>query len=323
MLASLGLLPAGASQPIGQGGPDRDAAPNGSSVTGPLDLGDVLATFNVEAVTVPPANVSLGVEFARDHYWVSGRSLDDNIKKLYKLASDGNFVAEYVQDNCGGSTFGYRDGAFDGTYLYFADECGIDQIDPETGARVGGMICPPAVGSVCRALAFDPASGNFWTANFASNIYEFDRNGNVINSFPNSLNVYGAGWDDLSFGGPYLWVWSQDGTPAVLATQLDPTNGQPTGINFQGSDDGGNAIAGGADFDFDAIDGKTSLVTMHQADTDTIVVYEIYNTPTSVTVSDFAAKEANPPFVLAGLLVLTAIIAAAGAMVWRSRRQRV
>jgi len=59
-------------------------------------------------------------------------------------------------------------------------------------------------------------------------------------------------WDDVSEGGPYLWVYSQDGSPATEISQFDPLTGMYTGISFYAIDNSGNdAAAGGICFTTD------------------------------------------------------------------------
>jgi uncharacterized repeat protein (TIGR01451 family) len=101
----------------------------------------------------------------------------------------------------------------------------------------------------------------------------------VINTFANTLAIYGMAWDMYSDGGPYLWVWSQDGTPAVLATQIDPATGTATGVSFVGYDGGWtDNIAGGATIvngDHPDYPGMLLFVGLHQADSDMIIGYDL------------------------------------------------
>jgi hypothetical protein len=144
--------------------------------------------------------------------------------------------------------WGWRDLAWDGQYLYGSENYSVVQIDPATGLATGVTIPGPT--GPCRALAYDPASDHFFTANFSTSIWEFDRTGAVINTWANTKAIYGLAWDDLSEGGPWLWVFSQDGTPLQQISQFDPSTGTYTGISWQcalptGFTDG---VAGGACF---------------------------------------------------------------------------
>ena len=252
--------------------PFADTAPIKRQILSPVALGDELFRVDMEAVT--GHSCLLGVEFAMGDYWVTSGGqwtcADPNF--LFQIDTSGHVVNSWDQ-NTTPADFGWRDLAFDGSYLYASDSDVIVQIDPATGATTGVTI--PAPTNPARALAYDPATDHFWTANFSSSIWEFDRSGAVINTFPNSLTVYGAAWDVLSRGGPYLWVWSQDGTPAVLATRIDPTNGQQTGVAFQGSSVSGDDAAGGATITPDLVPGRLALVGLHQATPDNVVVYDL------------------------------------------------
>jgi hypothetical protein len=255
----------------------------------------VLFTYNVEAVTVPPMNVSLGVEYALGHYWVTGRDNTTNARKLVKLNPAGQFVAEYPQQACASTTFGYRDLAFDGTLLVTADECGIDKIDPATGAVVTANIPFPTGVTVVRALAYDQVADEYFTANFGSAITVFRITG--LRTLPNpgtpALAFYGMGLDRVSTGNPHLWGWSQNtptggtcGTTGFCgyATRHNVQTGAIT-ATFSGQPVGGTQdIAGGADVEL--IGGQLVLVTLHQATPDSIRGYDLCfsggptNTPT-------------------------------------------
>ncbi len=259
---------------------NNEVAPSSWLFT-PLAMGD--AVFQVDAESPTGHIALLGVEWANGYWWVTsggaGGSGDPN--EFFQLDKDGNVVNQWPQGTS--STWGWRDLAFDGTYLYASDSAVVEQIDPATGAPTGVTIpCPT---NPCRALAYDPATDHFWTADFSSDIWEFDRTGTIINTFANSLAIYGAAWDMYSDGGPYLWVWSQDGTPASQATQIDPATGTPTGVTFQGVDPPGG-LAGGADIiagDHPDHPGMLILAGMQQATPDTIVGYDL-DAPVSLDV---------------------------------------
>jgi uncharacterized repeat protein (TIGR01451 family) len=223
--------------------------------------------FTIDATVATGHVLLLGVEYANGSYWVSSggaaSTLDANF--LFQLDGSGTVVNSWNQGTT--SDWGWRDFAFDGTYLYASDSNVLDQIDPATGTATGVTIpCPE---NPCRALAYDPATDHFWTANFSSNIYEFDRTGAVINSYANTLSMYG-----FAFDGTYLWGCSQDG-PGVQVTQFDPATGAATGVTFNGDGSGGGTpIAGGCTWSNTVSPGNEVLVVMHQADSDTIVGYD-------------------------------------------------
>jgi hypothetical protein len=186
----------------------------------------------------------LGIEFDGTNFWVTGGNSGADPNQLYKLDAQGNFVAQYNQT--GTTVWGWRDLAFDGQFLYASDDGIVDQIDPATGDITGVTFSGPE--NPNRALAYNSETDHFFTANFGSSIYEFDRNGTVINVWANSKAIYGMAFDNVMDGGPFLWVFSQDGSPLMEISQFDPISGTYTGISWQcalptGFTDG---IAGGA-----------------------------------------------------------------------------
>jgi hypothetical protein len=209
-----------------------------------LDFGEEVFTFDPQTPTGDAG--CLGVEFDGTYFWVTGRHGQDQLHKLHKYDHDGNHIASFDQGTT--SLWGWRDLAWDGAYLYGSDEDELAVIDPAIGQKVATLPMPTSIEPPMRALAWDPAADHFWSANFSSNIIEFDRNGQTIHSFPNTLNAYGMAWDAVSPGGPWLWVYSQDGIPATRISQFDPRIGDYTGVSFYAVDHNGGAadLAGGA-----------------------------------------------------------------------------
>jgi hypothetical protein len=225
-----------------------DAAPVRNPGNPPtiLDFGDELYTFDPQTPTGDEA--CLGVEFDGTYFWVSGRHPVDETHKLHKFDRNGNYLESFDQGTT--STWGWRDLAFDGTYLYGSDENVFSQIDPATGEQIATLPIPSGFTPPLRALAYDPETDHFWSANYTSNLIEFNRSGATLHSYGNTLNIYGLAWDNVTEGGPWLWAFSQDGTPATLVTQIDPSTGDPTGVTFYAIDhDGaGDDLAGGVCF---------------------------------------------------------------------------
>jgi hypothetical protein len=209
-----------------------------------LDFGDEVFMFDPEGPTGDQR--CLGIEFDGTSFWVTGAGDGSGSQnRIHKYDNAGNYIESFMQNTS--SAWGWRDIAWDGEYLYASDDTQIDIFDPVSGTVVGSFNGPE---NPNRAMAYDPATDHFWTANFSSNIYEFDRNGVVINTYPNtqSLSIYGMAWDDASEDGPWLWIHSQDGTPGLTWSQFDPFTGTFTGLIFMGVDNGSGGIAGGAAF---------------------------------------------------------------------------
>lgn len=190
----------------------------------------------------------LGIEFDGTSFWITGSNSTYEPNVLYKLDRYGELQASYAQSSVSG--FGWRDLAWDGEYLWGSEGDFIVEIDPNTGEATGNTISGPT--TLCRGLAYDPDHDWFWTADFFTNIMAFDRNGTLQASFTSNLATYGLAWDDLTEGGPYLWVFSQDGPETMLlqVSQFDPTGGYYTGVSWTAgyAEEVVSAMAGGACF---------------------------------------------------------------------------
>jgi hypothetical protein len=237
--------------------------------------GDVLFEYDVQ--TACGDNQLLGVEFDGQYFWITGAHHYPTHPRLYKLSRTGSLINIYDQAlHC--CRWGWRDLVFDGTYLYASFQDKIDQIDPATGQWTGFSIQGPEFPN--RGLAYDPATDHFWTANFNSSIYEFNRDGVVINEYANSFFIYGLAWDSISADGPWLWVYDQSGTSdRCHIRQFDPGNGTYTGVEYMGVyHDPLNDGAGGACF-IDDWEGLGAFVGLTQNSPDLIFGMEMYHEP--------------------------------------------
>lgn len=259
----------------------RDIAPF-TSIGGDLpvitDFQDSILCFTLDTLT---DTQFLGIEFDGTNFWITGGNSAADPNKLYKYDTAGNLLNTYDQSSADG--WGWRDLTWDGAYLYGSDSTYLVQIDPATGMATGVRINGPEFPN--RALAYDPATDHFWTANFSGNIYEFSRAGTIIHTFTNSKSVYGMAWDTLSTDGPWLWVFSQDG-PGVdtlmEVSQFDPVAGTYTGRGFQADVPTGylGAIAGGACFTDWGTSDEEVLFLLGQGDpTDFVYGFDMFPIP--------------------------------------------
>jgi hypothetical protein len=198
---------------------------------------------------------------------------DGNYFLRYDLS--GNFVDSIAQGTT--STWGLRDMAFDGTYLYAADENtgGIRQYDLN-GTATGTTIAVPGGLALARGLAYNPDLDRFYAANWASNIVEFDRSGTQTNTWVNAKSIYGLAYDGTNPAGPSLWAWSQDGTPACQASRFDLTTGVYGSETWQGTAiDPASGLAGGATITDQVVPGYLTLLGFIQDTPDRGVAYEL------------------------------------------------
>ncbi len=266
------------------------------------NLGDSIWGFDAQTPTGD--NQILGLEFDGAFFWLTGGNSSNDPNKLYKFDAQGNLVATYDQPSAA-TGWGLRDLAWDGQYLYGSYGSTVYQIDPSNGNVVGTFTGPE---NPNRALAYDPATDHFWTANFSSNIYEFDRNGNVISSFTNTYSIYGMAWDDVSPDGPWLWVAAQEDNGQGgynYIYQFDPRTGGYTGIGFPVTYSSPDGYAGGLAFTSDWDNSMGMLFEVIQGNPDAVIgmfvteagdsldprppsnltAYSDYTTPNTITLS--------------------------------------
>ncbi len=178
--------------------------------------GDMIGSFS----TLPAEDQPLGLTYDGEFFWLSGAGNNANPNYLYKFDRDGNLITSFAQATT--SSWGWRDLAWDGNYLYASDDSEIDVIDPADGSVIRTFTASTGLG-VQRALCYD---GQYlWTANWGSTIYQIDLDGNVIKTLPNSRSIYGFGWDNESEGGPYLWATAHDGANSDTIYKIDPDTG--------------------------------------------------------------------------------------------------
>jgi len=207
---------------------------------GILDPGDILFNYDVQG---PSGDIQcVGVEFDGTYFYVTGGG-QGGANKIHFFQANGTYITSVNQGTT--SSWGWRDIGYDGNHMYSGDEDGIVEWyvtglpDNPVLNKVGTTIGPL---ETCRAMAYDPDTDHFWTANWDSYIFEFERNGNIVNYYPNDYDIYGMAWDNVSLDGPWLWIFSQGGQQIL---QFDPIDGVYTGIIYYGP---GIGIAGGACF---------------------------------------------------------------------------
>jgi len=246
--------------------PLEETAPRAGALRASRDQGDFLFSIDVETVTGDLR--CLGVENTGiDHtWWVTGAA-DFYGAFLYRITYDGLVLTGYYPQ--GHTGWGWRDLAFDGSYLYASESYSIEQIDPATGLTTGLIIASPT--SPARALAYDPASDSFWAANSRSSIYNIFRNGSYITyANPEKLSIFGMAMDEEN---DILWAWSQEGA-GTLASAFDPRIGAFTGASWDGGAAPDNGVAGGACIYTDPAHGLV-FAGLHQSVPDNVAVYEI------------------------------------------------
>ena len=122
----------------------------------------------------------------------------------------------------------------------------------------------------------------FWVGNWTTDLYLVDRNGNTLSTIPAATHaltsVYGSAYDNISDGGPYLWVFHQgvSGAEAHM-TQIDLATGTQTGVTHDVLADlpTSSPLAGGMFITTDLVSGKATIGGLAQGTPDMIICYEL------------------------------------------------
>jgi len=271
--------------------------------------GSALA-IDVDAAT--GNNGHLGCVYAGGVIHVSSRILGGGTgtpHTVYVFDNAGNIqpAQEYSQSAfTAGSAWGWRDGATDdiigGTTNFWGSEVGFELADQSGnsvnsylaggGARtlnfpqpIGGGVLAAAL--TIRALAYDPTgdagNGSWYTANFGGDIYEFDRDGNVLSNVSGGWTAYGLALDVPSGN---LLV-SAGSVNDYTVSEIDPATGVETGNTFERPDRTG--IYGGlSPMDTPPVTpfynpnvGFTGMVSLTQGNagalTDTLAVHRLHD----------------------------------------------
>lgn len=257
---------------------DVDPNPNGGTSGTTRAPGDIL--FEFDAQTTHGETGSLGVEWDGTYLWSTSRGLINPTHMFFLWDTAGNLVNQYPQP-AQASSWGIRDLAFDGTYLYGGSESGFWKIDPTNGATTL-MFSNIAPMSCIRALAWVPSEGMFYSGNFAQGWYKFTPDGSTITPVanPGLVGVYGMAYDNIN---DMIWVFDQVTSPGTDADffEYDYQTGTLTGNSWDVPMLTGltEMIAGGCCYATDMVSGKAVLGGMVQGTpVDTIFAMELGDT---------------------------------------------
>jgi hypothetical protein len=222
---------------------------DGAPSQGSNALFDFLYRIDVGSTGSIGADGQAGVAFINNQYWVSTWAADT----IHILDDTGAFVETIT---IAGVT-GTRSMTTDGTDVFIgAAGAVIYRVDPVTRLLQGTIPILPGGGSdaTARMVTYDETLdgglGGFWIGNFGSDIASISMFGVTLSVIPSATHgtaIYGGAIDNISPGGPFLWIHNQ-GASQDLITQLDPATGVPTGVEYDYATDmlpGVTGIAGG------------------------------------------------------------------------------
>ena len=186
----------------------------------PVTAGDTLPTVTLYMV---------GCEFVNGQLFVTAGISNPCTVFVYDWnGSSFTLNTQFAQWSTGGG-WGWRDLAWDGTYLYGSDDYVVDAFLPDGTPAPSMNINGPS--SPNRMLAYDPVTDTFWTASFSSALYNFTRTGTVLSTTSLGLTgQYGAAWNDAT---GMLWIHDQTypGGSGLTLVEIDPSGPALTG-NF-------------------------------------------------------------------------------------------
>ena len=203
---------------------------------------DVLEQFDATALSGAAGNA--GAEWDGTSFYTTRWA--SNL--IHEYSADGTTL---IREFSIPGVTGLRDLAYDGQYFYGGAAANtIYQMDFTTNTLIGTIPSTQAV----RHIAYDSDLDAFWVGNWSTPIVCIDRSGTQLFSIPADPVVtsnYGSAYDNVTAGGPYLWVWSQGGGAGApqFIHQVHLPDGVVTGVSHDVLTDvglgGALSIAGG------------------------------------------------------------------------------
>jgi len=250
--------------------PTVDASPyqNSGTITGEDVIWDVLFTIDVTAISGAAGNA--GAEFANGMYYTTRW----NSNLIHEYDMTGALVREFSVPGVSG----LRDLAYDGTYFYGgASTSTIYQMDfGATPTLIGSFNVTGGI--TVRNIAYDSGADGFWCGNWDDPVTLFDRSGNQLDQIATGLDSqYGSAYDNVSPGGPFLWVFDQNAGVEAHVHQFDIASGTATGVTHNAGPDATDPtiIAGGLWTSTDHTPGFLVMGGLGQGVPDELIVWEI------------------------------------------------
>jgi len=233
------------------------------------EIWDIMFSYDVDT---PTGGTGIaGAEFGNGYFLVSEWGYSS--KNVFKLDYNGTCVGSWEPTWMPG-TDGIRDMAFDGEYFYGSNaSTTIYQFD-EDGNLIGTIPSPVAV----RSIAYDEIHDAFWVNNWDADLKLIDRSGSVLNTILSPPSMYGSAWDNVTPGGPYLWIFTGITTGAgCQIEQYDLNTLMLTGvIHSVDADFGiGSYISGGLFTSGEIVPGTYILGGLTQGTPDILFGYEL------------------------------------------------
>lgn len=244
---------------------------------------DIQLTLNLDSA-INGASAYAGICWTGTEFWVSKWNVDS----LFTLSPTGTLLSSFKVPGVGAASSGVRAMTFDGSFIYAAaNTANIFKINPTTKTLVSTI--PTSLGFNIRSLTYDATAnggaGGFWVSNFTTDIVQISLTGTALATIPAATHglgaMYGTAFDNLTTGGPYLWVFDQGAGAAANLVRLQlPAGTQTTVIQDVNADvipaAGAMAgIAGGVYIGSGLVSGQNSIMGIVQATPDILFSYEL------------------------------------------------
>jgi hypothetical protein len=232
----------------------------------------------------------LGCEFDGTNYWVTdGAPSGSGLGTCYisEITPGGTLVNRYPQPAACNDTWGFRDMAWDGSYLYVGSEAYntdyITQINPATGQPTGvsyGPLLDPGLSGLARGIAYDAKTDVFLVNNWSSPIFKVTRASvvTVWDAGP-GLSTYGLAINHELDHNRKLWLWYYTGA-GDFGMEYDWRYKKPTGRGIIGE---AGATCGGCAC-YALGNGDWELAAVHQANS--MSGYDLGQIPSLDLISD-------------------------------------
>ena len=201
-----------------------------------------------------------------------------------RYTPDGEYIETFLIENVGN----IRNLSYDGTYFYGTEATNIIfKLDLDNQTLVDSIETDIAD---IRHCSFDKQNGNLLAGSWNS-LYRIDTASGTSTQIRSDLaNVYSSAFDNLSPGGPYLWLFSQtsqNNGPSAYIRQFDINANNYTGKKHYLDDInlGNSSLAGGICASEYIVNGKYVLLANVQnpSGNNIVATYEIGRTNTAIT----------------------------------------